>query len=175
MALNFEQKKAIVAEVGEIASKALSAVASDYRGLTVSELNELRKKAREAGVDIRVVRNTLARRALVNTEFACLSDILVGPMVLAFSLNEPGAAARVIRDFLKDHERLEVKSIALGGCILTAEKLESVAKLPTRDEALSILMLVMKAPITQYVRTMAEPYAKLVRTFAAIRDKKQAA
>ena len=175
MALNLEQKKTIVEEVTKVASKALSAVAADYCGLTVSEMNELRLRAREAGVCLRVVRNTLAKRALQGTSFSCLDEILVGPLVLAFSQDEPGAAARVIRDFMKEHEKLEVKALSINGQLLFAKDLDMVAKLPSRDEALSMLMAVMKQPITKFVRTLAEPQAKLARTLAAVRDKKQAA
>lgn len=174
MALNLEQKKAIVAEVSDVAANALSAVAADYRGLTVSEVTELRSKAREKGVVLRVVRNTLARRALDNTEFACMRDALVGPLLLAFSKSEPGAAAKLIKDFMKEHEKLEVKALAIGGQLLAAKDLDVVAKLPTRDEAIAMLMSVMKAPVEKFVRTLAEPHAKLVRTIAAIRDKQAA-
>jgi len=174
VALNLEQKKAIVAEVSDVAANALSAVAADYRGLTVSEVTELRSKAREKGVVLRVVRNTLARRALDNTEFACMRDALVGPLLLAFSKSEPGAAAKLIKDFMKEHEKLEVKALAIGGQLLAAKDLDVVAKLPTRDEAIAMLMSVMKAPVEKFVRTLAEPHAKLVRTIAAIRDKQAA-
>ncbi len=175
MALNFEQKKAIVAEMSDIASKALSVVVSDYRGLTVADMTELRKRAREANVNLRVIRNTLAKRALADTEFACLSEILTGPLVLALANDEPGAAARLIKDFTKDHEALEVKALALGGKLLSASELDVVASLPSRDEAIAILMSVMNAPISKFVQTCAESYAQLVRTVAAVRDKKEAA
>ena len=174
MALNLEQKKVIVAEVSAVAANALSAVAADYRGLTVSEVTELRSKARERGVVLRVVRNTLARRALENTDFDCMRDVLTGPLVLAFSQNEPGAAAKLFKDFMKEHEKLEVKALAISGQLLGAKDLDVVAKLPTRDEAIAILMSVMKAPVEKFVRTLAEPHAKLVRTIAAIRDKQAA-
>lgn len=175
MALNFEQKKAIVAEMADIASKALSAVVSDYRGLTVAEVTELRKKARESNVELRVVRNTLAKRAIAETEFKCLAEVLTGPLILAFAKEEPGAAARVIQDFIKDHDALEVKALALGGKLLSASALKTIASLPSRNEAIASLMSVMKAPMSKFVRTCAEPHAQLVRIIAAIRDKKQAA
>lgn len=175
MVLKLEDKKAIVAEVAEVASGALSAVAAEYRGLTVAEMTELRSKARAANVYMRVVRNTLARRAFKGTEFECMNDALVGPLVLAFSREEPGAAARLIRDFVKTHSTMKVKALSVGGQLLSADKLEALAKLPTRDEALSLLLSVMKAPISKFVRTLAEPHAKLVRTVAAVKDKKQAA
>lgn len=175
MTLNLEKKRAIVAEMAEVASNAISAVASDYRGLTVAEMTELRKKAREANVYLRVVRNTLARRAFFETDFACLSEILTGPLVLAFSREEPSAAARLIKEFIKEHEQLEVKALALNGKLFMASDLERVASLPSRDEAIAMLMSVMKAPIAKFVQTCAEPHAKFVRTVAAVRDKKQAA
>lgn len=174
MVLRIEDKKAIVAEVAEVAGRSLSAVAAEYRGLTVSELTELRSNARKVGVYMRVVRNTLARRALEGTEFSCMQEILVGPLVLAFSQEDPGAAARLIRDFSKDHEKLVVKALSVGGKLLSPKDISVLANLPTRDQALATLMSVMLAPVTQFVRTLAEPHAKLVRTVGAVRDKKQA-
>lgn len=174
MALRLEDKKAIVAEVAEVAANALSVVAADYRGLPVANMTKLRADARKAGVYMRVVRNTLARRALEGTEFACMQDVLVGPLLLAFSQHEPGSAARLIRDFVKTNEKFEVKALAIGGKLLDAKQLEAVATLPTKDEAIATLMSVLNAPITKFVRTLAEPHAKLVRTIAAVRDKKQA-
>jgi large subunit ribosomal protein L10 len=175
MPLRLADKQAIVAEVADVASNALSAVAAEYRGMTVTEMTDLRVQARNGGVYLRVVRNTLARRAVADTEFACLNDTLVGPVVLAFSQEDPGAAARVIKEFTKTNKKLVVKGVAIGGQLYGAEELERVSKMPTRDEALAMLMSVMKAPITKFVRTMNEPHAKLVRTVAAIRDSKEAA
>lgn len=174
MALNLEDKKAIVAELSGIASNALSAVAADYRGLTVSVMNALRKSARRSGVKVGVFRNTLARRALKDTEFACLSDVLTGPIVLFFSHEDPGAAARVLRDF-EFAEQITVRGLALGGQLLPAAQLKAVASLPTREEALTRLVSVMKAPITKFVRTLNEPTAQMVRVFAAVADSKKAA
>lgn len=175
MVLKIDDKKAIVSEVADVAKQAVSLIAAEYSGLTVAQLTGLRKSAREAGVYMRVVRNTLARRALEGTQFACMQQELVGPLVLAFSKEDPGAAARVIRDFVKDNEKLKVKALAIENQLLPPEGLQTLANLPTRDEAIAQLMSVMKAPITKLVRTMAEPHAKLVRTIAAIRDAKQAA
>ncbi len=174
MALKLENKKAIVAEVSEVASGSISVVAAHYRGLSVAEMTELRATARKSGVYLRVVRNTLARIAFKGTEFECLAETLTGPVVLAFSRTEPSAAARVIRDFLKGHDKLVVKSIALGGVVYFAKDLEAIAKLPTKDEAISQLMSVILAPVTQLVRTINEPTGKLVRAFAAVRDQKAA-
>lgn len=174
MVLRLEDKKAIVAEVADVAGRALSAVAAEYRGLTVSELTELRSTARKNGVYIRVVRNTLARRALQDTPYACMQDILVGPLVLAFSQEDPGAAARLIRDFAKEHDKLVVKALSVGGKLLSPKDINALANLPTREQALATLMSVMLAAVTKFVRTLAEPHAKLTRTVAAVRDKKQA-
>ncbi|MEK6730996.1 MAG: 50S ribosomal protein L10 [Pseudomonadota bacterium] len=175
MPLTLEQKKQIVTEVAEVASSALSATVADYRGLTVAEMNELRAKARVANVYLRIVRNTLARRALEGTEFACLQKMLTGSLLIAFSKTEPSASARLIRDFVEEHEKLQVKALAINGEMFSASHLNAIAKLPTRHEALALLLSVMQAPISKFVRTLAEPCAKFVRTVAAVRDKKQAA
>jgi large subunit ribosomal protein L10 len=175
MPLNLEDKQAIVASVNAVASEALSAVIADYRGLGVSEMTDLRKQARDSGVYLRVVRNTLARRAVEGTEYECLQDSLVGPTVLAFSQEDPGAAARLIKEFAKEHEALEVKALSVGGKLYEASDIDVLAKLPTRDEALSMLMSVMQAPIAKFVRTLNEVPGKLVRTVAAVKDQKEAA
>ena len=175
MALRLEDKKAIVAEVAEVAASAYSAVAAEYRGLSVAEMTDLRSKAREGGVYLKVVRNTLARRAVEDTDFACMQDIFVGPLVLAFSQEDPGAAARVVKDFAKDHNKLIVKGLSVSGKLLPAEDLDKLAKMPTYDQAISMLMSVMQAPIGKFVRTLAEPHAKLARTIAAVREQKEAA
>ena len=175
MPLNIEQKKAVVAEVAEVASGALSAIAAEYSGLTVEEMTELRAKARESGVYLRVVKNSLARRAIEETDFACMQEGLTGPLVLAFSQEDPGAAARVIKDFAKQNDRLNVTLVAIGGQMLAPSELETLAKLPTYDQALSMLMSVMQAPIQKLAQTMNEVPGKLVRTIAAIRDAKEAA
>jgi len=175
MALNFAQKQAVVAEVAEIASKAYSAVAAEYCGLTVEEMTELRAEARKAGVYLRVVKNTLARRAVEGTDFACMQDGLTGPLVLAFSKQDPGAAARVIKDFAKGHEKLEVRLVSIGGKMLAPEEITTLATMPTYDEAISQLMSVMQAPVAKLARTLNEVPGKLVRTLAAVRDAKDAA
>lgn len=174
MALNLEDKKAIVAEVSTIAAKAHSAIAAEYRGLTVGEMTELRVKARNGGVYLRVVKNSLTRRAVEGTEFACMQDELVGPLVMAFSQEDPGAAARLFKDFAKDHKNLIPKVIAVGGVLLSVDQIERLSKLPNREQAIALLMGVMKAPIEKFVRTVNEPVAKFVRTVAALRDQKQA-
>ena len=173
--LTLAEKQAVVAEVAGVAASAHSAVAAEYAGLTVAQMTNLRKAAREAGVYLRVVKNTLARRALENTSFACMTDSLVGPLVLAFSQEDLGSAARVVSEFSKTNDKLVVRLVALGGKLLPAEAVEQVAKLPTRDEALSMLAGVMLAPVVKLVRTLNEPHAKLVRTIDAVRNQKQAA
>ncbi len=175
MALNFEQKKAVVAEVADVASSALAAVAAEYRGLTVEEMTELRAKARAGGVFLKVAKNTLVRIAVEGTEYECMKDALTGPLLFAFSIEDPGAAARLVKDYAKDHDKLIVRLVAVGGQLYDASELERLSKLPTREQALAILMGVMKAPIEKFVRTLAEPHAKLVRTVAAVRDAKEAA
>ena len=173
--LNFEQKKVVVAEVNEVASSALSAVAAEYSGLSVFDMTNLRSAARDNGVYLRVVRNTLARRALEGTDFECMRDGLVGHLVLAFSREDPGAAARVVKEFRKGNDKLDVKLISIGGKLLEPGDLDRLAKMPNKEQAISMLMSVMKAPIDKFVRTMAEPNAKLVRTIAAVRDQKRSA
>jgi len=135
----------------------------------------LRDNARKGGAVIRVVKNTLARRAIEVTDYACLQDSLVGPLVMAFSQEDPGAAARVIKEFSKDNDNLVVKALSISGQLLAASELDRLAKLPTKDQAISMLMSVMQAPVTKLARTLNEVPGKLVRTVAAIRDDKQAA
>ncbi len=174
MALNLEDKKSIVAEVSTVAASAHSAVAAEYRGLTVEEMTELRVKARNEGVYLRVITNTLTKRAVEGTEFECMADSLVGPLVMAFSQEDPGAAARLVKEFSKEHDKLIARVLAVGGEVLPVEQLDRLSKLPNRDQAISMLMSVMKAPIEKFVRTLNEPHAKFVRTVAAVRDQKQA-
>jgi large subunit ribosomal protein L10 len=175
MALNLEDKKALVAEVAEVAAKAQSVVAAEYRGLTVSQMTDLRAKARKSGVYVRVVKNTLARKALAGTSFEAVGPKLKGPLVLAFSKDDPGAAARVVKDFAKANEKLVATLVSLGGQVLPAKDLETVASLPTREQALSILLGTLKAPVQKFVSTLAAAPSKLVRTVAAVRDQKQGA
>jgi large subunit ribosomal protein L10 len=175
MALRLEDKKTLVTEVNAVARSAQSVVAAQYRGLSVAKLTELRAKARASRVYLRVVKNTLARRAVAGTPFECVGDKLKGPLLLAFSQDDPGAAARLIKGFAKDHELLVPTLVSLGGQVLPGKDLERVASLPTRDQALAQLLGVLKAPVAKFVRTLAEPHAKLVRTIAAVKDQKQAA
>jgi large subunit ribosomal protein L10 len=175
MALNLEDKKTLVAEVAEVAAKAHSVVAAEYRGLTVGQMTELRAQARKQGVYMRVVKNTLARKALAGTSFEAVGPKLKGPLVLAFSKDDPGAAARVVKDFAKTHEKLVATLVSLGGQVLAGGELDKVASLPTREQALSILLGVLKAPIQKLAATLAAPASQLARTVAAVREQKQAA
>jgi len=175
MALNLEQKKAVVAEVAETANKALAAVAAEYRGLTVEEMTSLRAEARKGGVVLKVAKNTLVRRAVEGTEYECMQESLTGPLLFAFSMDDPGAAARLVKDFAKGHDKLIARLVAVGGQLYDASELERLSNMPTYDQAIAMLMAVMKAPVEKFVRTLAEPHAKLVRTVAAVRDQKQAA
>ena len=175
MALRLEQKQIIVAEVNEVAVKALSAVLADYRGMTVTQLTSMRKRARESGVYIRVIRNTLARRALQGTEYECLQEAFTGPTLLAFSKEDPGAAARLLKDCAKEYDKLQIKALSIGGKLLAASDIDRLAKLPTKEQALAMLLAVLQAPIAKLARTMNEVPSKLVRTIAAIRDQKEAA
>lgn len=162
MALNLDSKKAVVEEVAQFAAKAHSAVAAEYRGITVTELTALRKTARETGVYLRVVKNTLAKRAVIGTEFECMQSGLVGPLLLAFSMEDPGSAGRLINDFAKNNDKLIPKIVSIGGEAFDGSALAKLASLPTRDQAISMLMSVLKAPV-----------GKLVRTIAAVKDQKQ--
>ena len=163
MALNLEEKKALVAEVNSVAVSAQSAVAAEYRGLTVGEMTELRTEARNSGVYLKVVKNSLARRAVEGTEFQCMQESLSGPLLLAFSKEDPGAAARVIKGFSKDHEKLVTVSVSIGGELYAAGDLDRLAALPTLDQARAMLLSTLNGPLTQFVRTLVEPAAQLAR------------
>lgn len=162
MALNLDSKKVVVDEVAQYAAKAMSAVAAEYRGLTVAELTQLRITARETGVYLRVVKNSLAKRAVAGTDLECMREGLKGPLILAFSMEAPGAAARLINDFAKSNDKLIAKVIAFDGQSLDVSELARLASMPTRDEGISLIMAVMKAPV-----------GKLARTLAALRDQMQ--
>ena len=172
MPLNLEDKKSIVAEVSAIAAEAHSVVAAEYHGLTVDEMTALRATARNSGVYLRVVKNTLARRAFEGTDFECMNDGLVGPLVLAFSQEDPGSAARLVKDFAKDHDALVTKMVSIGGEMLAPTELDRLAKMPTKDQAISMLMALMMAPTEKLARTLKEVPGKLVRTVEAIKQAK---
>src|ERR1700738_3708688 len=168
MALNLEDKKTLVAEVAEVAAKAQSVVAAEYRGLTVGQMTELRAKARTQGVYMRVVKNTLARKALAGTSFESIGPKLKGPLVLAFSKDDPGAAARVVKDFAKANDKLVATLVGIGGQVLPGGGIYRAAGLPTREQALSMLLGALKAPMQKLASLLNEPPAKLARTLAAL-------
>ncbi len=174
MALKLEQKQQIVAEVNEVAASALSAVVADYRGLTVAQMTEMRARARQSGVYLRVVRNTLAKRAFDGTDYACLDETLVGPTLVAFSQEDPGSAARLLKDCAKEMDALDVKGLSIGGELLGADQIDRVAKLPTLDEARAMLLAVMQAPIVKLARTLNEVPGQITRVMAAVADQKKA-
>ncbi len=167
MALKLEDKKALVKEVNAVAADSITAVAAEYRGLSVEDMTELRKEARSAGVYLRVVKNTLARRAVEGTDFECMQDTLKGPILLAFAKEDPGAAARVIKKFAKEHDALQAVSLSTGGQLMPGSDLAKLAELPTLDQARAMLLGVFVAPMSQLVRTLAEPPAMLARTMSA--------
>ncbi|MFK8010595.1 MAG: 50S ribosomal protein L10 [Marinicellaceae bacterium] len=174
MALSLEQKKAVVAEIAGVATEAHSLVVSEYSGITVEDFTEMRAEARKTGVYLKVAKNTLVKRAVQDTEFECVADSLVGPMIYAFSQEDPGCAARLIKDYAKKNDKLITKLVSIGGKMFDASELSRLASLPTKDQAISQLMSVMKAPVEKLVRTLDAPNTKLVRTIVAIRDQKEA-
>lgn len=175
MPINLDTKKQVVAEVSSQLSNTLCAVVAKYDGLTVGDMTSFRCQARAKGVYVRVVRNSLARRAIVGTDFACLDEALTGPLVLMLSQEEPGAAARILRDFSKKNDALQVHAMALDGQLFGPEQLATIASLPNKEESIAQFMAVSKAPVVKFVRTLAEPVSQLVRVLAAIADSKKAA
>lgn len=172
MALGLDAKKAIVKEVSEVASEALSVAVAEYRGMEVADMTVLRRQAREQGVYLKVVRNTLAKRALEGTKFEEMDPALKGPLIYGFSLEAPGAAARLFKDYAKENKNLQVTALSLGDGLLGPEKLDAIASLPTRDEALAKLLATFKAPVSKFVRTVNEVPTKFVRVLGAIKDAK---
>ena len=160
MALNLSQKQEVVAELADVAAKAPSLVAVEYAGTTVEQMTAMRKKARETGVFLKVVKNTLASRAVAGTEYECVQDALVGPLLYAFSIEEPGAAGRLIKEFAKGNDKLQPKIVAMGGQLYPASHVEVLASLPTREQALAML-----------ARVLAEPAAMFARAIKAVADK----
>jgi large subunit ribosomal protein L10 len=175
VALRLEDKQAIVADVSETAQSALSLVIADARGVDVASITALRKQAREANVDLRVVKNTLARRAFVGTDFECTSDALVGPSMYGFSMEDPGAAARLFKDFAKANDKFEIKALAVAGQLMGPESLDVLATLPTREQALTQLVSVTIAPVTKLVRTFNEIPSQITRVVAAVGESKKEA
>ena len=173
MALNLEAKKAVVEQVNAVATHAVSVGVAEYRGLNVEQMTNLRNSAIDADVSLRVVKNTLAKRALAETECEWVTSVLIGPVILGFSQEDPGAVAHVFRDFIKDNETLVVKGLGVSGEFIGADQLKRIADLPTKDQAISMLMALMLAPTEKLVRTLSEVPTKLTRVVAAIRDQQQ--
>lgn len=174
MSLSLAEKKAVVEQVSNALSGAQAAIVAEYRGLTVAKMTELRRQAREAGVYLQVVKNTLARRALKDSDFECLDQHFVGPLALAAS-EDPVAVAKVLSRFQKDNEVFAIKVGAMSGNVLSCDEIQALAKLPGRDELLAILVGTMQAPVQKFVQTLNEVPSRFVRTLAAVRDAKDAA
>lgn len=162
MALKLDQKKTIVADLAKLSS-CIFVVAADYRGLTVSEMTKLRMNARKKGITVKVVQNNLACRAFAETNFACLEKILVGPIVLIFSPEDPGIGARLVQDFIKEHEKLQVKGLAIGDTLLEASRLKEISSLPTKEQAISQLLSVLTAPMMQLTNALTQGYGQFVQ------------
>ena len=173
MTLTLAAKKAVVEEVTEVASKAVSAVVADYRGLSVNQMTQFRSEARKAGVYLRVVKNTLAKRALTETTCECVMPVLSGPVILGFSQEDPGAVARVFKDFAKENEDLIVRGLGVSGEFVDADQIKRIADLPTKDQAISLMMALMLAPVEKLAGTLNEVPTKVTRVVAAVRDQKQ--
>ena len=175
MALNLAQKKELVAELANVATTAHSLVAAEYAGMTVEQLTELRKKARASGVFVKVAKNTLIHRAVEGTSYECARDQFSGPLVYAFSMEDPGAAGRLVKDFAKANEKLKARLVVIGGKAYPASHVDVLASLPTRDQALSMLLSVLVQPATMLVRVLSEPAVQLARATNAVARQKQAA
>ncbi len=174
MALNLEDKKALVAEVSDAMSNAQAAVLAEYRGLSVAQMTSLRSQARESGVYVRVLKNTLAKRVVKGSDFECLTDHFVGPIALAASA-DPVAVAKVLSNFAKDNEVLQIKVGAMNGAEMTMQDIQALAKLPGRDELLAKLMGTMQAPVQKFAQTLNEVPGKFVRTLAAYQKSREEA
>ncbi len=172
MALNLEVKKAIVQQVNALAIDAVSVGVAQYRGLSVEQMTRLRSSALDAEVTLRVVKNTLAKKALAKTECECVLPVLSGPVILGFSQEDPGAVARVFSDFVKDNQDLVVKGLGVSGEFIEPDQLKRIADLPTKDQAISTIMALMLAPVEKLVRTLNEIPTQLTRVVAAVRDQK---
>ena len=174
MGLNLDDKKAVVAEVSAAIANAKSIIVAEYRGLEVGDITVLRANARKEGVYLRVLKNTLVRRAVAGTSFEALSDKLVGPLIYGVS-TDPVAAAKLLNDFAKGNDKLVIKAGAMPSYVMDAAGVKALATMPSREELLSKLLGTMQAPIAQFVRTLNEIPTKFVRGLAAVRDAKEAA
>jgi large subunit ribosomal protein L10 len=174
LSLNLEDKKVVVAEVAERVKTAQAIVLAEYRGIEVGDMTQLRAKARQAGVYLRVLKNTLARRAIADTPFAGLTEKMVGPLAYGIS-EDPVAVAKVLNDFAKSNDKLLIKGGAMANYVMDLKGVQALATLPSRDELIAKLMGTMQAPITKFVQTLNEVPTKFVRGLAAVRDQKQTA
>ena len=174
MSLNLESKKEVVAEIAARLTKAQAIVLAEYRGLEVGDMTQLRAKARASGVFLRVLKNTLARRAVTGTPFEKLADHMVGPLAYGIS-DDPISAAKVMHEFAKSNDKLVVKAGSLANQVMTAKEVGSLATMPSREQLIAKLMGTMQAPIVKFVQTLNEVPTKFVRSLAAVRDQKQAA
>lgn len=172
MSLNLEQKQAVVAEVSAELAKAQAVILAEYRSITVKDMTELRRKARGSGVYLRVLKNTLARRAIAETPFKGLSEKMVGPLAYGIS-SDPVAVAKVLQEFARDHEKFVIRAGAMPNMVMSARDVADLAKMPSRQELLARLLGTMQAPIAKFVRTLNEVPGKFVRTVAAVRDQKE--
>jgi large subunit ribosomal protein L10 len=172
LSLNLEQKQAVVAEVSEQLAKAQAVILAEYRSIPVKDMTDLRKKARSSGVYLRVLKNTLARRAVAETPFKGLSDKMVGPLAYGIS-SDPVAAAKVLQEFAKENEKFVIKGGAMPNLVMSPREVADLAKMPSRQELLARLLGTMQAPIAKFVRTLNEVPGKFVRTVAAVRDQKE--
>ncbi len=172
MGLNLEQKQAVVAEVSSQLAKAQAVILAEYRSIPVKEMTELRKKARGSGVYLRVLKNTLARRAVADTPFKGLTDKMVGPLAYGIS-SDPVAVAKVLQEFAKDNEKFVIRAGAMPNVVMTAREVAELARMPSRRELLAKLVATMQAPVAKFVRTLNEVPGKFARTLAAVRDQKQ--
>jgi len=170
--LNREEKAQVIEEVGAQVASAGAIVVAEYRGLEVGAITALRRQARQQGVYLRVLKNTLARRAIAGTPYEKLAESLTGPLIYGIS-TDPVTAAKVLNDFAKGNDKLVVKAGALPGSVLDAAGVKALASLPSRDELLAMLMGTMQAPVATFVRTLNEVPARFARTLAAVRDAKQ--
>lgn len=175
MALNLTQKQEVVAELADVATKAFSLVAAEYAGLTVGQLTDLRRKARQNGVYLKVAKNTLVSRAVSGTDYECVKDALAGPLLYAFSEEDPGAAGRLIKDFAKANEKLKPRLVSIGGKMYPGSHVDVLASLPTREQALSMFLSVLVQPATMLVRLLSEPASQLARATNQVAEQKKAA
>ena len=174
VALSKDEKVNIVRDVKEVASNASSLVISDARGLKVSELSEIRTKANESGIHIQVIKNSLAKLAFEGTDFGCSDEVLTGPSLFAFSFEEPGAAAKLLKTYAKNFDELEIKALVVEGQLLDGSQIDILANLPSKEEAYSLIANVLQAPVSKFATLLNEVPSKLARVLSAVRDQKEA-